>query len=367
MEGNKNCVSFEVDWFDPIAKIIQSMYLKFFMDNNTLELLQGSKFFLARIYYPEVVLEDLFIGNSIQIYNRRFEIKGYANSATKAFMESREKHFLCLLNKNAKDDGILGKFITVGTMNNLKLGKVKTTGSAFSAGLEKTLDVAAGDVLMELIGITSEDTSAFLKDASSLPGVTAMQINPTHLSDIFAACSPVKVPSSSTLCLIKPHILQSNGYTGTYSFKLDGSMVWDNKQKEKNRAGELISSITDAGFTIKAAATIHLSMGMSEQFFEVYRVVLPNYVSMIEQVSCGPLLALLIDKASPEMYAQVDTVTAFRALVGPYEPEIARALRSDSLRATYGVDFAKNAVHCTDLAEDGELECLHFFETLSAV
>ena len=55
MEGNKNCVSFEVDWFDPIAKIIQSMYLKFFMDNNTLELLQGSKFFLARIYFPEVV------------------------------------------------------------------------------------------------------------------------------------------------------------------------------------------------------------------------------------------------------------------------------------------------------------------------
>ena len=88
---------------------------------------------------------------------------------------------------------------------------------------------------------------------------------------------------------------------------------------------------------------------------------------MLEQVSCGPLLALLIDKASPEMYAQVDTVTAFRALVGPYEPEIARALRSDSLRAIYGVDFAKNAVHCTDLAEDGELECLHFFETLSAV
>ena len=84
-------------------------------------------------------------------------------------MERREQHCLCWWNKTAKDDGILGKFITVGTMNNLKLGKVKTTGSAFSAGLEKTLDVAAGDVLMELIGITSEDTSAVLKDASSLP------------------------------------------------------------------------------------------------------------------------------------------------------------------------------------------------------
>ena len=28
---------------------------------------------------PDIALEDLFIGNSVQIYNRRFEIKGYAN------------------------------------------------------------------------------------------------------------------------------------------------------------------------------------------------------------------------------------------------------------------------------------------------
>ena len=271
------------------------------------------------------------------------------------------------MNKNAKDDGALGKLLTLGTMYNLKIGKVKTTGSAFSAGLEKTLEVAAGDVLLELIGITNKDTSSFLEDAASLSGVTTMQINPTHLHDIFAACSPVKVPSSSTLCLIKPHVLQSNGYTGTYSFKLDGKMIWDNKQKEKNRSGELISAITDAGFTVKAACTIHLSMVMSEQFFEVYRSVFPNYVSMIEQVSSGPCLALLVDKTSPEIYDQVDTVTAFRALCGPNEPEIARVLRPDSLRAIYGVDFVKNAVHCTDLPEDGELECLHFFETLSAV
>ena len=194
-----------------------------------------------------------------------------------------------------------------------------------------------------------------------------MQINPIHLLDIFEACTPVKVPSSSTLCLIKPHILQSNGYTGTYSFKLDGKMVWDNKQKERNRSGELISAITDAGFIIKAATTIHFSMVMSEQFFEVYRSVFPNYVSMVEQVSCGPCLALLIDKVSPEVYDQVETVTAFRALCGPNEPEIARALRPDSLRAMYGIDFVKNAVHCTDLPEDGELECLHLFETLAAV
>ena len=36
--------------------------------------------------------------------------------------------------------------------------------------------------------------------------------------------------------------------------------------------------------------------------------------------------------------------------------EIARHLRPRTLRALYGVDKVKNAVHCTDLPEDGLLE-----------
>jgi nucleoside-diphosphate kinase len=36
--------------------------------------------------------------------------------------------------------------------------------------------------------------------------------------------------------------------------------------------------------------------------------------------------------------------------------EIARALRPKSLRALFGSDKIKNAVHCTDLPEDAILE-----------
>jgi nucleoside-diphosphate kinase len=44
--------------------------------------------------------------------------------------------------------------------------------------------------------------------------------------------------------------------------------------------------------------------------------------------------------------------------------EIARALRPKSLRALFGSDKIKNAVHCTDLPEDGTLECEYFFSIL---
>lgn len=43
---------------------------------------------------------------------------------------------------------------------------------------------------------------------------------------------------------------------------------------------------------------------------------------------------------------------------------MARTVRPKSLRAVYGKDKAKSAVHCTDLVEDGILEVEYFFNIL---
>jgi nucleoside-diphosphate kinase len=51
-------------------------------------------------------------------------------------------------------------------------------------------------------------------------------------------------------------------------------------------------------------------------------------------------------------------------LAGPLDPEIAKNLRPDTIRARFGVDRARNAVHCTDLQTDGALECEYFFKLL---
>ncbi|KIY97903.1 Nucleoside diphosphate kinase 7 [Monoraphidium neglectum] len=62
--------------------------------------------------------------------------------------------------------------------------------------------------------------------------------------------------------------------------------------------------------------------------------------------------------ASPAGGAAVELL---RQLCGPADPEIARALRPGSLRARHGAGRVRNAVHCTDLAEDGELEARFLF------
>ncbi len=46
--------------------------------------------------------------------------------------------------------------------------------------------------------------------------------------------------------------------------------------------------------------------------------------------------------------------------------EVAKELRPGSLRAIYGSDKIRNAIHCTDLPEDGIHECKFFFSVLSS-
>ncbi len=58
-------LGFELEWFDEVSGLLQVLYLKFFLDDNTIELLKDTSTFLKRIFYPDVKLSDLFVGNSI--------------------------------------------------------------------------------------------------------------------------------------------------------------------------------------------------------------------------------------------------------------------------------------------------------------
>lgn len=60
-------LGFELEWFDPVSCTLHTLYLKFFLDDNTIEILQGTSTFLKRIYYEEIKMEDLYIGNSISM------------------------------------------------------------------------------------------------------------------------------------------------------------------------------------------------------------------------------------------------------------------------------------------------------------
>jgi nucleoside-diphosphate kinase len=70
----------------------------------------------------------------------------------------------------------------------------------------------------------------------------------------------------------------------------------------------------------------------------------------------GPVVACEIRQES--------VVEKLRKFCGPHNPDEAKSYNPNSVRAQYGADGIRNAVHCTDLVEDGLLECEYFFVLL---
>jgi len=68
----------------------------------------------------------------------------------------------------------------------------------------------------------------------------------------------------------------------------------------------------------------NLDKPTAEEFFEVYKGVLPEFVPMIEHMTTGPCIVLEV--------RQENVVKAFRDFVGPMDPEIAKNLRPNTIR-----------------------------------
>lgn len=151
--------------------------------------------------------------------------------------------------------------------------------------------------------------------------------------------SGVTVDFPATLCLVKPHVLKAY------------------------RTGELLQAINEGGFDIAALFSVHLTIPMAEEFFESYRGIVSDYSAMIDSVCAAPVLALAVTiRGCDDEY---EVAQRFRDFCGPSNPALAKVLRPESLRARFGENLLHNAVHCTDLPDDGNMECRYFFETIA--
>lgn len=68
----------------------------------------------------------------------------------------------------------------------------------------------------------------------------------------------------------------------------------------------------------------------AEEFLEVYKGVIPEYVAITEHMTTGPCIVMEV--------RQENAVKALRELAGPADPEIAKNLRPNTLRARFGID-----------------------------
>jgi nucleoside diphosphate kinase len=141
-------------------------------------------------------------------------------------------------------------------------------------------------------------------------------------------------PPNSCLLLIKPHAISASG--------------------------KIIKTVVENGFSIRNMKYVHVGRSNAEEFLEIYKTILPEYSDMVCELISGYLLALCLTYKDEK----VSAVSTLRELCGPYDPEIAKTIRPNSIRAKFGKNKVCNAVHCTDLEEYNALEVDYFFKIL---
>jgi len=141
--------------------------------------------------------------------------------------------------------------------------------------------------------------------------------------------------------------------------QLDNCSVAVIRPHAVHQMGKIIDSILNNGFEISAMQMFNLDRQAADEFLEVYKGVSAEYNAMSESFTTGPSLAMEIRGEN--------VVERLRDFCGPLDPEVARLVRPNSLRAEFGEDVVRNALHCTDLPEDGVVESEYFFSILQKV
>jgi len=329
------------------------------------------RMFLKKTPISDLTLADLHIGNLVNVFSRQLSITGYADSFTQAALSNNQEHTLMVIKPNAVPhagsilEAVTSSGLTIANLRQVQLLRkdveefyAEHRGKAFfenlvafmSSGPVIALDVVGAGAIGAVRAMNGPTDSArarseapnslrarFGKDgtANAVHGSDSPQSAARELAYYFKFQAGRGNPTStmstnSTLCIIKPHAVADVG------------RIWQ--------------TVVDAGYAVTAAQSFALDNVAATEFLEVYKGVVPEYVAMVAEMTSGRLVGLELSGNGGQ--------AAFRKFAGPMDPEIARHLHPTSLRAKYGVDKVKNAVHCTDLPDDGPLELEYFFSIL---
>jgi nucleoside-diphosphate kinase len=117
-------------------------------------------------------------------------------------------------------------------------------------------------------------------------------------------------------------------------------------------AGQILSRIEQAAFTIRAMRLTHLSRSEAEGFYAVHRER-PFFASLTEFMSSGPCIVMALE--APE------AIRKWRTLMGATDPAKADA---GTLRKEFGASIEHNATHGSDAPETAAFELGYFFRGL---
>mmetsp|Transcript_51939 Transcript_51939/g.97155 ORF Transcript_51939/g.97155 Transcript_51939/m.97155 type:complete len:329 (-) Transcript_51939:66-1052(-) len=317
---------FVVEWYDSQADLMREYQLTVFKpQKGPLEVAmydpKAHRSFLKRMPIPDMKIEDLTVGSTVTVYARHLKVKAYADAHTKSVLDSKRTSIAILLQPAAF--ARLGQIVSSIEAGGLKIKRFRLVNNGGPV------------VALEVFG--DEADLLWSQCCGHLPESAYKQVPRDEIEIYFV--DKERFPCTAafdhcTLCIIRPHALKAG------------------------KAGEIVSAIQSAGLEISAAEMLHLQHAEAAELLDVYKGVVPYHKEMVDGMSIAPMLAL-------EVRAEDSAVEKLRELCGPYDVDMARHLRPQSLRARFGMDNANNGVHATDLEEDAEFEVRYVFEMLA--
>lgn len=367
--------AFIAEWYDPNASLLRRYELLYYPVDGSVEMhdVKNRRTFLKRTKYEDLHVEDLFIGNKVNVFSRQLVLIDYGDQYTARQLGSRKEKTLALIKPDAvsKAGEIIEMINKSGfTITKLRMMTLSRKEAAdfhvdhhsrpfyneliqfITSGPVIAMEILRDDAICEWKRLLGPANSGMARaeapgSVRALFGTDGIR-NAAHGSDTFetaaremelffpssGGCGPANTAkfTNCTCCIIKPHAIS------------------------EGMLGKILIAIRDACFEISAMQMFNMDRANVEEFYEVYKGVVSEYNDMVTELYSGPCVAIEIQQSNP--------TKTFREFCGPSDPEIARHLRPETLRAIFGKTKVQNAVHCTDLPEDGLLEVQYFFKIL---
>jgi nucleoside-diphosphate kinase len=118
---------------------------------------------------------------------------------------------------------------------------------------------------------------------------------------------------------------------------------------ESGKAGRIVAHLEQAGFTIRAARLVRLTLEQAGAFYEVHRER-PFFPGLVSFMTSGPCLPMALERE--------DAVTILRTVIGATDPAEAAA---GTIRKLYAESKGRNAIHASDSPENAAREVGFFF------
>lgn len=362
---------FITEYYDTYATIVKKFQLFYYPKDDTIEIydIKNKKIFLKRGAVPDISFKDLYLGNDINIYSRLHKLVEYGDDYTKNYFEEIRSNTFGLIKPDAYLN--IGKIIDCIYQNGFSISKLKlcklspddaaifynniqnqpsfqTMVNFISSDYVVGMDLVKKNAIKEWLSLIGpEDVELAQKTSpdslraifgnsgikNALHGSLSSADAKRESSLIFNKIRHEPILNDNSCVVIKPHAIS------------------------EGNAGKIIDILLTEGFEISSMEMLYIDKVQAEEFFEIYKGVLPEYSQMIDSVVCGPIIAIEV--------RQNDCVNKLRTLVGPHDPDIAKALRPNTIRAKFGNNCVYNAIHCTDLEEDANIECDYLFNKVS--